>query len=253
MNWKLDRRNFCGNLGVALGLGIARRYASGAPSRRLKIGHTGITWGFKPEDAPRAIQEVATLGYTGYETFGEYLDAWEAKGGLRQFLDPAKLPLISAYCNVNLTDASRRKEEVDRSIRWARLIQKTGGVTAVILLLSIFAACRLLISWFPMDEPGAERTTHGQRHGALALVTFASIALAATDLGRRLDDTVAWHRLAAVSSALGIAIIVLLVLMGLGRAAPTLRTYFGLVERGFYLAAISWTAVFAVACAERVH
>jgi inosose dehydratase len=132
MNRKLDRRSFCGNLGAALGVGIAGRYASGAASRRLRIGHTGITWGFKPEDAPRAIQDVASLGYTGYETFGEYLDAWETKGGLRQFLDPANLPLISAYCNVNLTDASKRKEEVDRSIRWARLIKKTGGVTAVI-------------------------------------------------------------------------------------------------------------------------
>src|SRR5579863_1600230 len=93
---RLHRRSFCGSVGAAFGLGIAGRYAaSGAPSRRLKIGHTGITWGFTPEDAPQAIRDVASLGYAGYETFGEYLDTWEPKGGLRQFLDPVGLPLIS--------------------------------------------------------------------------------------------------------------------------------------------------------------
>lgn len=133
MERKVNRRSFCGSVGAAFGLGIAGRYAAvGAPSRRLKIGHTGITWGFKPEDAPHAIHEIASLGYEGYETFGEYLDAWEPKGGLRQFLDPAGLPLISAYCNVDLTDSSKRKEEVGRAARWAKLIKKTGGVTAVI-------------------------------------------------------------------------------------------------------------------------
>jgi inosose dehydratase len=133
MDRKLNRRSFCGSGGAAFGLAIMDRYARAAtPSRRLKIGHTGITWGFKPEDAPQAIHDVASLGYAGYETFGEYLDAWEPKGGLQQFLGPAGLPLISAYCNVNLTDPSKRKEEVDRAVRWAKLIKKTGGVTAVI-------------------------------------------------------------------------------------------------------------------------
>lgn len=128
---KLSRRIFCESVGTALGLGIAGANMAAA-SRRLKIGHTGITWGFKPEDAPQAIRDVASLGYGGYETFGEYLDAWEPKGGLQQFLEPAALPLISAYCNVNLTEPARRKEELDRAARWAGLIKKTGGTTAVI-------------------------------------------------------------------------------------------------------------------------
>lgn len=133
MHQKTNRRGFCAAIGAAFGLGVVGPYATaGTPSRRLRIGHTGITWGFKPEDAPQAIHDVASLGYRGYETFGDYLDAWEPKGGLQQFLDPAGLPLISAYCNVNLTDASKRKDEVDRAVRWAKLIRKTGGVTAVI-------------------------------------------------------------------------------------------------------------------------
>jgi inosose dehydratase len=104
----------------------------GQPKRRLRVGHTGITWGFKPDDAPGAIHDVASLGYQGYESFGEYLDAWELKGGLKAVLDAASLPLISAYCNVNLTDPSKRADEVAKIVRWAKLIQKCGGVTAVI-------------------------------------------------------------------------------------------------------------------------
>jgi len=42
------------------------------------------------------------------------------------------VPLISAYCNVNLTDPTKRKEDTEKIVRWARLIQKCGGVTAVV-------------------------------------------------------------------------------------------------------------------------
>lgn len=102
------------------------------PKRRLQIGHTGITWGFKPEDAAAAIPDVASLGYQGYETFGEVLEAWQPKGGLKQVLVQNRLPLISAYCNVILTDPTKRTEEVARAVRWAKLIKQSGGVTAVI-------------------------------------------------------------------------------------------------------------------------
>lgn len=133
MRRDIDRRRFCEGLGTVLAAGIAGRIPlAAADTRRLKIGHTGITWGFKPEDAPGAIHDVASLGYAGYETFGEYLDAWELKGGLRAVLDAANLPLISAYCNVNLTEPAKLKDEVERMVRWAGLIRKAGGVTAVI-------------------------------------------------------------------------------------------------------------------------
>jgi inosose dehydratase len=123
-----SRRHFLETLAAA----AAASRLSGETPRRLRIGHTGITWGFKPDDAPGAIRDVSSLGYNGYETFGEYLDAWELKGGMKAVLDAANLPLISAYCNVNLTDPSKRADEVAKAVRWARLIQKCGGVTAVI-------------------------------------------------------------------------------------------------------------------------
>jgi hypothetical protein len=37
--------------------------------------------------------------------------------------------------------------------------------------------------------------------------------------------------------------------MALARAFPAIRARFGAIERGFYLSAIAWFAVFAVACA----
>jgi inosose dehydratase len=100
--------------------------------RRLKVGHTGITWGFKPPDAEQAIKDVASLGFHGYESFGNVLEAWEEQGGLKRILDANRLPLHSAYCPVNLTDPARRRDEVIKLVRWARLIRGCGGSIAVI-------------------------------------------------------------------------------------------------------------------------
>jgi inosose dehydratase len=125
----MDRRRF---MFAIAGATAAARRMEGQPKPRLKIGHTGITWGYKPDDAARAIPDVASLGFQGYESFGEVLEAWEQKGGLNQVLEANKLPLISAYCGVNLTEPAKRADEVAKIVRWAKLIQKCGGVTAVI-------------------------------------------------------------------------------------------------------------------------
>jgi inosose dehydratase len=131
-----DRRQF--NKTLALGLaGAALPVTSNAVSalqntRRLKAGHTGITWGFNPADAERAIADVASLGFHGYESFGNVLEAWESKGGLDARLNAAKLPLRSAYCPVNLTDPAKLKDEIAKIVRWGQLIKKCGGAVAVI-------------------------------------------------------------------------------------------------------------------------
>jgi inosose dehydratase len=124
---------FCKTIGFGLGaamLGAAG--AQAAPQRRLKIGHTGITWGYKAENAEQAIKDVGSLGYHGFESFGSVLEAWEAKGGLGRLLEEAKLPLVSAYCGTNLMDPAKRKEDVERMVRWGNLIKKCGGTVAVI-------------------------------------------------------------------------------------------------------------------------
>jgi inosose dehydratase len=131
-----DRRQF--NKTLALGLagaalpGSANALDALQNTRRLKAGHTGITWGFNPADAERAIPDVASLGFHGYESFGNVLEAWESKGGLDAVLNAAKLPLRSAYCPVNLTDPEKLKDETAKIVRWGQLIKKCGGAVAVI-------------------------------------------------------------------------------------------------------------------------
>ena len=75
---------------------------------------------------------MASLGFHGYESFGNVLEAWEAKGGLDKVLQAAELPLRSAYCPVNLTDPRSGKDEVEKMVRWGQLIKKCGGTVAVI-------------------------------------------------------------------------------------------------------------------------
>jgi inosose dehydratase len=127
MNRQLSRREF--SLAASVGaLASSLPAALGAPARRLKIGHTGITWP-GPE---QAIKEIASLGYYGFEPFGNALEQWETQGGMGRLLEEAKLPLISAYCGTNLTDPARRSAEVQKLLGWGKIIKKYGGSVVVI-------------------------------------------------------------------------------------------------------------------------
>ncbi len=127
MRRQLSRREF--SAAASVGLAASRLPAlQAAPARRLKMGYTGITWR-GPEDA---IRDIASLGYHGFEPFGNVLEQWEARGGIGQLLERANLPLISAYCGANLTDPTRRSDEVQKLAGWGRLIKKYGGAVAVI-------------------------------------------------------------------------------------------------------------------------
>src|SRR5215469_16451023 len=113
----MNRRDFSHTL-VAAALG-SRTLAAGKLT--LHIGHTGLTWiplgggpGPRPAIDPMtdpqyveaAIRDIAGLGFYGIELFGNQIEAMEAHGGAGAVLERYKLPLISAYCNTNLTDAA---------------------------------------------------------------------------------------------------------------------------------------------------
>ena len=123
---------------------------------------------------------------------------------------------------------------------------------AVVVALAIFAVARAVISWFPMDAPGAARTQTGEIHGLLALAAFVPATFAAFRLATVLSSGTAWHALAPVSTALGALMAACLAGLALARSHPALRARFGAVERGFYALAIAWFAVFAVACVANV-
>jgi inosose dehydratase len=104
------------------------------PPRNMKIGHTGITWP-RGDGGPadQAIKDIGSLGYWGFETFGETLDAYEAQGGIAKVLEANNnLPLISAYCSIDFVDPAKRKEGVDKMVAWGRIIRKNGGKVAVL-------------------------------------------------------------------------------------------------------------------------
>lgn len=101
-------------------------------NRRHRIGHTGITWGYAPQNAEQAIADVARLGYHGFESFGSVIEYWESRGGIGALLEAAGLPLIGAYCPMILTDPAVRSAEVEKISRWGELIRKHGGRIAVI-------------------------------------------------------------------------------------------------------------------------
>ena len=139
----MNRRTFTQTLSAAL---LA---SSGFAAGKLKlhIGHTGLTWiplgpsaGPRPSIPPMqdpqyveaAIRDIASLSFYGIELFGNQIEAMEAKGGLGAVLEKHKLPLISAYCNTNLSVPEQRKESIAKTLEWAKLVKKYNGIVIVV-------------------------------------------------------------------------------------------------------------------------
>jgi inosose dehydratase len=110
---------------VAAAAALMPRAALARAPRKVRIGHTGITW--PNADADQAIHDIGLLGFYGYETFGEVLAKKDADGDLKQLLEASHLPLISGYCTINLTDTEKRSDELTKAVTWARLIKKYNG------------------------------------------------------------------------------------------------------------------------------
>lgn len=126
----VDRREFLG--AIAAGAASLALPKLGTPSNRLIVGHTGITWGYAPQNAEAAIRDVGGLGYRAFESFGSVMDWWETRGGLKAQLDRAGIPLRSAYCPFELTESSRRADNIANATRWGKLIRACGGSIAVV-------------------------------------------------------------------------------------------------------------------------
>lgn len=122
----LSRRTFLfQTASAATSLTIKPSFAAMVQKRNIPIGYTGITW--RNTEVDQAIQSVASLGFYGFETFGDVLAQAEDQGGLTPVLEKNHIPLISSYCTINLTDSSRKKDELAKAIRWCDLIKKSKG------------------------------------------------------------------------------------------------------------------------------
>ena len=115
--------------------------------RSVVIGHTGITWparaaggagrGGGPQLPDPALNEaifkdVSELGFAGLELFDWQISGLEIQGLLRGYVEKYKLPLISSYTSVNLTDPAQRASTIAAAVTVGNILKKHGGRTIVI-------------------------------------------------------------------------------------------------------------------------
>ncbi len=179
MQANLNRRSF--SQAVALGVSAVATSAWAQKKRDMQIGHTGLTWiplGGRPGAGPpgnpmtapqyveAAVGDISSLGFQGIELFGNQIEAMEAHGGLGELLKQHNLPLISAYCGTNLTDSDQRKESLEKTLGWARLVKKYGGRVIVI------------------GPNGIKRDTYDfKEHKATIVATLNEVGKAVADTG----------------------------------------------------------------------
>lgn len=126
MTQTMSRRAFNRQVGMATAAAaLMPKVAMAEKSRTVHIGHTGITW--LNQDQREAIRQIGSFGFYGYETFSQVLEQFDASGDLDALLEQNHVPLISGYCTINLTNTSKRSEELAKAVKWARLIKKYKG------------------------------------------------------------------------------------------------------------------------------
>jgi inosose dehydratase len=132
------RRTFCASAALGLAGALGARFvpeALAAPTRRLKIGCTGLVWGATPRTPERleqAVGDMASLGFHAFETWGSVMADLDARGVLAAIVDRHGLPFRSAFMGVNVHDASKRQESLARVIAWGKVTRKYGGTFAVV-------------------------------------------------------------------------------------------------------------------------
>jgi hypothetical protein len=136
------------------------------------------------------------------------------------------------------------------AIALARSHPPKPALTVAMLVLS--GAARLLIPLFPTDQNGSRfQTAKGTIHMILAVAIFASIAVAASNLGGTLGHETAWHPVKGLVDGwlpwviTGTAIATALAIRG-----PRLQRIFGLVERLYYVSSITWFFVVSIELAR---
>jgi hypothetical protein len=136
------------------------------------------------------------------------------------------------------------------AIALARSHPPKPTLTVAMLLLS--AAARVLIPAFPTDQSGSRfQTPKGTIHMVLAVAIFASIAVAASNLGDTLGNEPAWHSVhGLVAGWLPWVITATATATGLAIVGPRLKRIFGLIERSYYLSSITWFFVVSIELAR---
>jgi hypothetical protein len=124
--------------------------------------------------------------------------------------------------------------------------------TLAVAMLLLSAAARVLVPFFPTDQSGSRfQTPEGTVHMVLAVTIFASIAVAASNLGNTLGHEPAWHSVKGlVDGWLPWVITGTATATGLAIIGPRLKRIFGLIERSYYLSSITWFFVVSIELAR---
>ena len=78
------------------------------------------------------FKDVSELGFAGLELFDWQINGLENQGLLGGFVEKYKLPLISSYTSVNLTDPAQRTDTIAAAVSVGKIMKKYGGKTIVI-------------------------------------------------------------------------------------------------------------------------
>jgi len=107
---------------------LAPTYAFGKNDKKLDIGATFILWGYGADNLEESLRDMSKLGYHSFETFGQVIEEWENnRGGFDEVVEKHGVPIISAFCMTDVLDPSKRKAELEKLIRWSKLLKKSGG------------------------------------------------------------------------------------------------------------------------------
>jgi len=99
-----------------------------AKKRRFKIGSTFILWGYGADNLEPALNDIATLGYHAFETFGGVIEEWETKrGGFGKVVEKHGVPIVSAFCATDVLDPAKTKDERAKLVRWTKMLKANGG------------------------------------------------------------------------------------------------------------------------------
>ena len=129
MNNRLNRRDFI-RLSTMAGASamLLPSFAMEEAAKKSNIGATFILWGYGPDNLEPALKDMAALGFHSFETFGNVIEEWETKrGGLKDLIAKYNVPIVSAFCSTDVLNPSKRKEEVEKLVKWCKLLLQHGG------------------------------------------------------------------------------------------------------------------------------
>ena len=107
-----------------------RHHVAGSQRRRPSRGRAAAS----PDPAlnETIFKDVSELGFAGLELFDWQINGLESQGLLGGFVEKYKLPLISSYTSINLTDPAQRAGTIAAAVAVGKILKKYGGKTIVI-------------------------------------------------------------------------------------------------------------------------